>query len=62
METKHTFAFWLVVAGLIALLFWLARVETKVRVIDGCEYVAEDGAHRHTLTHKGNCSNEIHRR
>ena len=47
---------------ILTLIVWLTSVRTTVRVIDGCEYIASDGAYHHTLTHKGNCTNIIHLR
>lgn len=34
----------------------------KVKVVDGCEYFVTHGeSFNDTLSHKGNCTNEIHR-
>lgn len=53
-----------VIAGLLALLValcvWKATRPDR-RVIDGCEYIVSHGAYHTSLTHKGNCTNSIHR-
>lgn len=39
----------------------------SIRIIDGCEYIQVENAYKssnnynYTLTHKGNCSNPIHK-
>jgi len=50
------------IVAVLALLVWLWRDKTTVRIIDGCECIAIDGSYHHSLTHKGNCTNIIHLR
>jgi hypothetical protein len=52
----------LIIVAIIAIvvaIFLTNKVTTQV--IDGCEYITTYSG-RHSMTHKGNCTNEIHRK
>ena len=67
MKEEH-FPFWCspyfalaLLAGLIGLAIYFSIAKTSVVTIDGCQYIKVDGSYHHTMTHKGDCTNPIHR-
>lgn len=37
------------------------KISTDVRIIDGCEYIVSRNSYGNVVSHKGNCSNPIHK-
>lgn len=62
---KHTvveLAILVVIILVLAAVIQQVTTFQEVEVIDGCEYIVSPGAYGFsTKTHKGNCTNEIHR-
>lgn len=50
----------LVIGGGIACGIHIRMVNNSIKVIDNCEYIRTYNGHGWNLTHKGNCTNNIH--
>ncbi len=52
--------FLLVIVGSIAYGVRIVNLNNSIKVIDNCEYIRTYNGHGWNLTHKGNCTNNIH--
>jgi hypothetical protein len=50
----------LVIGGGIAYGIHVRMLNNSIKVIDNCEYIRTYNGHGWNLTHKGNCTNNIH--
>ena len=49
-----------VIGGGIAYGIHVRMLNNSIKVIDNCEYIRTYNGHGWNLTHKGNCTNNIH--
>ena len=38
-----------------------SNISSSITTIEGCEYFVNENAYGNSITHKGNCSNPIHK-
>ena len=60
MNSKIKLLVTLAIIFLAFVIFVLAGKDGKVEVIDGCQYIQTWTGYGYNLTHKGNCTNQIH--
>lgn len=61
LALTKTFFILLVMCCLFSCNDGKSKISTDIQIIDGCEYIVSRNAYGNVVSHKGNCSNPIHK-